>query len=92
MKFAVFLAIFTIVSLLTTVFAICPCSSKDTNDTLVIEKQVSPEVTEVRKEEVRAICGNGICEDGENQENCPQDCSSEIVAIPKKEFYEWACL
>ncbi len=30
-------------------------------------------------------CGNDICEEGENYENCPQDCLPKIVATPKEE-------
>ncbi|MHA1873113.1 MAG: hypothetical protein ACTSVB_03270, partial [Candidatus Heimdallarchaeaceae archaeon] len=30
-----------------------------------------------------SVCGNGICEEGENRFNCPQDCIT-IIEMPKK--------
>ena len=29
--------------------------------------------------EEEAICGNGVCEDGENEKNCPEDCGITLI-------------
>jgi len=78
-------AIFALLLLTTVVLAICPCKAQNQNENMFIEKQAFPNVTEIGEKETKRICGNGVCEEGESSENCPQDCPPQIVAIPKHE-------
>jgi hypothetical protein len=67
--------------------ALAPIAKKNETNITTLEKQAFPPVEEVKKEEkIKAICGNGICEEGENQENCPIDCMPKIEKkeIPKQ--------
>ncbi|MDI6807092.1 MAG: C25 family cysteine peptidase [Candidatus Aenigmarchaeota archaeon] len=48
-------------------------------ENITFEKEIFPPIEEIKKEEeVAAICGNGVCEPGETQENCPEDCVPKI--------------
>jgi hypothetical protein len=67
--------------------ALAPIAKRNETNITTLEKQAFPPVEEVKKEEkIKAICGNGICEEGENQENCPIDCMQKIEKkeIPKQ--------
>lgn len=67
--------------------ALAPITKKNETNITTLEKLVFPPVEEVKKEEkIKTICGNGICEEGENQENCPIDCKPKIEKeeIPKR--------
>jgi hypothetical protein len=66
---------------------LAPITKRNETNITTTEKQAFPPVEEVKKEEkIKAVCGNGICEEGENQENCPIDCMPKIEKkeIPKQ--------
>jgi hypothetical protein len=57
---------------------------------LIAEEPLGINIVEMEKE--KAVCGNGICEAGENSMNCPADCQIYTLQFQKVNLFWLICL